>query len=491
MITYCTCPCGEWFVSDVRSLRHPLMDNYKAAGPTVLAFAISYILCGVFGWLARGVGFVDLPNNVHKKHKKPIPLLGGVAVLASFFLVAWTNATIIDLQFRLIFFSTGCMCLLGMIDDLWSLTPRTKFLGQIMICLPAAWIGFPLVKLNGFGFEIALGSFSPLFVLLWLTSCSNGINLLDGLDGVVGLVAVAICAGIACLALVQPNAAEFDMEAAIWLAACLLGFLVHNWYPARLYLGDAGSLSLGLLLGMLALRVETSAEAALDVPVMLMLFAVPLVDVTLAITRRTLSGRSIASPDNDHLHHRLHAFGFHVPHAALVAFIVAVGCGIAAVYAKVTGHELLACGFCLTVFAGLAVLGMFGDIEARFMWFAVRRWFKPKRYNPVVYPQWVSVGAKDLGRLRRLGDNTTAFSCVFTTASKSDARIFVVLEADEIRKVDVYQLTNLLNTFPRDLLKNHYSISPGQDIRNHVDPLLIPIDDNRTDPPDFEQQSAA
>ncbi|MCA9068793.1 MAG: undecaprenyl/decaprenyl-phosphate alpha-N-acetylglucosaminyl 1-phosphate transferase, partial [Planctomycetaceae bacterium] len=367
------------------------MDYYQFVLPTALAFATSYLLCGAFGWLARRIGFVDKPNEIHKKQRKATPLLGGVAVLTSFFLIVGIYSTSIDPQVQLMLMSTGCMGLLGLTDDHISLAPRTKLIGQVLICLPAAWIGFPLTTLNGFGLEFSLGSFAPLFVLLWLTACSNAINLLDGLDGVVGTVGIAICASIVGVSFSQPTVPHHIAELSIWLAACLLGFLLHNWYPARLYLGDAGSLSIGLLLGMLSLRIETNTQAGLEIPGLLMLFAVPLVDMVFAMTRRILSGRSVASPDNEHLHHRLHAYGFHVPYVALVIFVLAICCGLSAVLTAVGGHEVVASGFCLSLFVWLAALGMFGDIEARYVWKALRQSITPAHLRAGRSSRWVSV----------------------------------------------------------------------------------------------------
>lgn len=467
------------------------MDNYEYVVTTVIAIAISYALCGVLGWLALRIGFVDAPNDNHKKHKQPTPLLGGVAVLTSLVLLVWTNFSSIDAQLELILISTGCMCLLGLIDDRWNLAPRTKFAGQVIICLPAAWVGFPLATLNGFGLEFAVGSFAPVLILLWLTTCANAVNLLDGLDGVVGLVGVAICGSLAGIALVQPNVAALSFETSLWLAACLLGFLVHNWCPARLYLGDAGSLSIGLLLGMLALRIETNSQNGLNAPVLLMLFAVPLADMTFAMTRRIFSGRSIASPDNEHLHHRFHAFGLRVPHAAIAAFLLSSSCGIAAFYSVVTGNAIMACIFCIALFIGLAVFGMFGDIEARLAWMALRRWVTPSNRRVIHPPNWVSINIRDTNWEPTVSENSTALGCVFSTSSNAEARILVVLEADSFEESDVDSLASLLKLLPQELLVAPPSTKVEQRAASQFDPVIIPFDSHRLDVPNYQKQSAA
>ncbi|HUQ71074.1 MAG TPA: MraY family glycosyltransferase, partial [Planctomycetaceae bacterium] len=189
----------------------------------------------------------------------------------------------------------------------------------------------------------------------------NAFILIDGLDGLAGTVGVIAAATLGILAAVTGHI----VEAAICsvLVGSMLGFLVFNWFPARIYLGDAGSMLLGLVLGVLAMRVSLKETATLAVAVPIVVWAVLFFDVLIAILRRHLTGQSIYTTDRAHIHHVLRRHGFSVPGAVGVigaACLACCGGGLAGVW---LGSELITLGAASLVLGTMVLTGLFGRSE--------------------------------------------------------------------------------------------------------------------------------
>jgi len=270
--------------------------------------------------LACRCGAVSHPDGKRKLHARSTPVWGGIALLLALFLgiiaagvvlpgasgVAWLGAAL--------GLSAGMLCLLGCYDDLFDLGAREKLVGQIISTLPVVLAGCYVEEagcyvqqLALFGCQIHLGPLGILWTIAWLVLGINALNLIDGMDGLASVIGIAISLAIAVIAGSQGLHAAMMM--ALVLAAALVGFLVYNLPPARIYLGDCGSMVIGLVVSWLALQVSLQAPftppLTVNVVVVVALLFVPLLDTALAIARRWLSGRSIMAADRGHVHHRL------------------------------------------------------------------------------------------------------------------------------------------------------------------------------------------
>jgi UDP-GlcNAc:undecaprenyl-phosphate/decaprenyl-phosphate GlcNAc-1-phosphate transferase len=290
----------------------------------ILVTIISFIFCLSFTPLVRilalRLNLVDVPDNRRKVHERPIPRVGGVAVAAAYFgslvaLVAWLHfdntASITGLTaVKSTVPAALLIFLIGLTDDIFNLNPRHKFGAQIVAAVMAVLAGVHMPGIHIYGTALS-GMDSVLTMalsVLWLVLCTNAVNLIDGLDGLAGGVSFLATITILVASLATGNMGLVLATAP--LAAVLLGFLVFNFNPASIFLGDSGSLLIGFLLGCYSILWSGTATTALKLAAPLLALAVPILDVTLAISRRFLRNQPIFKADRSHIHHRLLARGF-------------------------------------------------------------------------------------------------------------------------------------------------------------------------------------
>jgi UDP-GlcNAc:undecaprenyl-phosphate/decaprenyl-phosphate GlcNAc-1-phosphate transferase len=294
--------------------------------------------------LARRIGAVDRPHDPRKVHRDPVPPFGGIAMFVG--LLAAVGVAFLLPEFRPLFTTTSeplalvvgglAIVAIGVADDLFSLPPTVKLAGQLLAALAVVVFGVQLVHFWVPGLQVVSLSADLGLVLtvLALVAMINAVNLIDGLDGlaagVVGIAAIAffvftVRSTGAGLVDSIPTAAPL-LAAAV--AGLCIGFLVHNSHPASIFMGDTGSMLLGLLLGIAGVSYvgRTTAPSYADfygsVPLFIpaLVLAVPFLDTAFAITRRLLRRQSITSADRGHLHHLLLAFGHSHRRAVLVLY---------------------------------------------------------------------------------------------------------------------------------------------------------------------------
>ncbi|NQT15652.1 MAG: undecaprenyl/decaprenyl-phosphate alpha-N-acetylglucosaminyl 1-phosphate transferase [Planctomycetes bacterium] len=204
--------------------------------------------------------------------------------------------------------SAGCLCLLGAYDDLANMRAHWKLLGQIAAVIPVVLAGYYVERVTLLGFPIELGRLGIVWTIAWLILGINALNLIDGMDGLATVVGIVISVAIATIAGSQGLSAV--MLPTLALAGALAGFAVYNLPPARVYLGDCGSMVIGLVLSLSAMQVSLDGPGSVNLTVITALLFVPLLDTALAIVRRVLSGRGIMTADRGHIHHGLLDRGF-------------------------------------------------------------------------------------------------------------------------------------------------------------------------------------
>jgi UDP-GlcNAc:undecaprenyl-phosphate GlcNAc-1-phosphate transferase len=288
-----------------------LHNLQERLGPAVLPLIVAFVVCALavplMIWLSRRTGMIAQPGGRHD-HPKPTPLLGGVAMYLGF-----AAALVLFLPHYKdtlgVLVVSGLAAVLLLADDRWHVRAAIKLGLQLVVAIVAiAVFGF---KIASFGLPgeqlVQLGWLAIPITLFWLLGMQNTVNLLDGVDGlaagVVFIVAVTLllaAAGLRQVAYVQLAAA---------LAGTCAGFLIFNFHPARIFMGDSGAHFLGAALALVSIVGVARVAVAFALVVPVLALALPIGDTAWAILRRRRQGTSIALPDLSHLHHRLQRFG--------------------------------------------------------------------------------------------------------------------------------------------------------------------------------------
>jgi UDP-GlcNAc:undecaprenyl-phosphate/decaprenyl-phosphate GlcNAc-1-phosphate transferase len=294
--------------------------------------------------LAFRLGAVDTPSDPRKVHREPVPTLGGIAMFGGF-LAAMAIAWVLP-GFDPLFGSTSeplallagatVIAVIGVADDLLGLAPTVKLAGQIVAALGVVILGIQLVHFWIPGLEvIALSPDLGLPLTIFaLVAMINALNLIDGLDGLAaGVAMIAAVAFYLFTVRSQPSGLAEAIPTSATLVAAVVagmsaGFLVHNWHPARIFMGDTGAMLLGLLLGAAGVTYvgRTTAPSNADfygsVPLLVpvLVLAIPFLDTMFAVARRAVTRRPISVADKGHLHHLLLAFGHSHRRAVLVLY---------------------------------------------------------------------------------------------------------------------------------------------------------------------------
>lgn len=342
----------------------------------LLSFCLSAGLTALARRIAPKLGFVDRPDDGHKGHAKPTPLLGGVAMylsLATVVTFAWLSGTSpISSQpdgissLVLLLCTAGAICGLGLYDDRRGLRARHKFLWQIVIISPYAVLATSIESIGLLGLHLHLGWAGLGFVVFWLVACTNVINLADGMDGLAGSISLVALATIGILS--GWSAGEAVALFSYTVCGAIAGFLLHNWPPSKIFMGDAGSLTLGFLVGGLSCEAAVKQATTFTLAVPLVLISIPIFDTTVAIVRRKLMGRGIGTGDRHHFHHRLLHRGLR-PRQALFALVTLCLIMALAVLASVRfDADWIAVGVCAATLGLLVAAKIFGHRELALFW---------------------------------------------------------------------------------------------------------------------------
>jgi UDP-GlcNAc:undecaprenyl-phosphate GlcNAc-1-phosphate transferase len=293
-----------------------------------IALAAAYFITPHVKQLAIKAGALDAPD-ARKVHTSPIPRLGGLAIYVGFVLAVLASVHVNREILGLLLGGTVIL-IVGVIDDLKQLPPKVKLLGQILAAFVLILFDIRIEWLtNPFGDMVYLDYFSIPITILWVVSLTNTVNLIDGLDGLAAGVSTIASVTILLVALQQNLWTVAVMTAA--LAGSAFGFLQHNFNPAKIFMGDTGSMFLGYMLAAVSIlgTVKSAATIALIVPIVAL--GLPIMDTAFAIIRRYSNGRPIFKPDKGHLHHRLLAMGLTQKQAVLLMYVISGCLGLSAI----------------------------------------------------------------------------------------------------------------------------------------------------------------
>lgn len=253
--------------------------------------------------IAHHVGAIDEPRDRHI-HNKPIPKLGGVGIFLGF-LFGYMLFGVHSLQMNSILIGSFIIILLGIMDDIKEVPAKYQLLGQLIAALIIVFYGNILLNnVTAFGFYFDFGWLAYPITIFFIVGCINIINFIDGLDGLSSGISSIFFLTIGIIAFFQGRIGSLPIILTFIMLGATLGFLLHNFYPARIFAGQAGSMFMGFIIAIISLLgFKGTMLTSLLVP--LIILAIPILDTLFAIIRRLLKGQAPFSADKEHTHHQL------------------------------------------------------------------------------------------------------------------------------------------------------------------------------------------
>ena len=356
------------------------------------SFFVAWAIVPGLAKYARKYGLVDLPDNKRKLHQDAIPMVGGlslfittllvvpVAVYFAFtfkpffhslgeMLLGWIPVDFARRSLRLtagdyreltgLVIGSGILVIVGVLDDRFQIRGRQKLFGQIIATTVLILFGFHFNEIAIAGFHFKFKVFSVFFVYAWVLAAINSVNLLDGADGIAA--SIGIIMGLALTMMAVYSGLMINALITIVIAGALLGFLRYNFPPAKVYLGDTGSMLIGFLLAAIAIRCASKQGSAFAFFAPVAFLAIPFIDTTAAIIRRRLTGRSIFAVDRGHLHHSLMKQGYSPKIALLwvvsLSAMTAIG-GILSFVNEQSEYALVSIGLVVLVLLSCKIFGV-------------------------------------------------------------------------------------------------------------------------------------
>ena len=325
------------------------LREYKSAFTLLLPFAMTVFLLPHLGRLASRIGLVDHPNK-RKVHRQPRPLVGGLAMSLA---VALTGLLFIPLlNMRGFYAGLILLVITGFLDDFGELNHRYKFVAQIMAAVFIMY--FSKVYLHTFGNLLAFGSidFDMLSIpmtIIGIVGVCNAINMIDGLDGLAGGISLTAFSSFALLSFLYNRPILMLLNLSI--CGSLIAFLIYNWSPSKLFMGDAGSLFLGFAAGCMSIALTQGQNSLIRPVTPLLILAVPIVDTVTVMTKRMMKSKNPFYADNRHLHHILLKMGYSKTGAA--TFIILLS----------------------SVFSSIAIVGSLLEIPEYYLFFFFMAYF--------------------------------------------------------------------------------------------------------------------
>ncbi len=330
----------------------------------IIAFIISFYAIPIIIQLADQIKIFDIPDE-RKVHKKPIPSLGGLGIFIGFMMALLLAPSIPAMAGKLQYFYASFLVVFfyGIKDDILKLRPMKKIIGQLIVSVILIFkAGLAITNLYGFlGVSFIIESFSYMLTLMTIIVVMNAFNLIDGIDGLAGSLGILSCSVFGLFFYL--NGDMFFSMLGFVVASSLFAFLIYNYSPAKIFMGDTGSMLLGLVNAILAIHyIETAATSStllintkLNPPAMAFgVLAVPLLDTLRVFSIRILHGHSPFFPDRKHLHHLLLDRGFNHKQILFTLFAVA------AIFIVVTYYILpLGCTAVIAIQGALFFLGVF------------------------------------------------------------------------------------------------------------------------------------
>ena len=295
----------------------------------LFVFIVVALVMPVIIKIAHHVNALDMPNE-RKVHKEPMPRMGGLAIFIGFLVgyMLFCNQTV---QMNSILIGSFFIILIGIFDDIKPLTPSIKFCGQLLAAIIVVCYGNVVMQdISAFGLYINFGMFAIPITILFIVSVINCLNLIDGLDGLAGGISTIFFITITVISTLLGNVSSLDTSLTLIMIGACLGFLLYNFHPAKIFMGDSGSMFLGYMIAVISLLgFKNVTLTSFFVPVLIL--AIPILDTLFAIIRRLLKGESFAKADKEHFHHQILKMAGNQTKTVLIIYFIQILFSIASI----------------------------------------------------------------------------------------------------------------------------------------------------------------
>lgn len=315
----------------------------------LLAFITSYVITPYTIRLAKKIGALDVPKESRKIHKKPMPRLGGLAVIAGFAVSVIYLLIVMSIEKTITLFGSDeyylkiiglfsgifILSIFCFVDDWKNIPPIVKLLGQIIAASVVAVCGIKITSINlpFFSMFFTEETISLFVTIIWIVGITNSINLIDGLDGLSSGISIISCISLLMIFALN-DSPLISILLVTALAGSILGFLPYNFNPAKTFIGDTGSNFLGFTLSIVSIIGTAKTYTAIVIVAPLLVFALPLLDTFLAIIRRIIKTKSLKGvfkADKEHLHHKIMKKGYTQKQAVFMLYGISATFGMFAI----------------------------------------------------------------------------------------------------------------------------------------------------------------
>lgn len=297
------------------------------------SFVLAILITPVIIWMGGRIGALDRPS-IRTVHERPTPRVGGAAIFVSTMTVITSviilNSGIngafrtVQVQFIMLLGSATMVFVVGFADDLKGLSARTKFLLELIAAAVLCFGGLRISRITlAEGWTLPLGSWGYALTILWIVGITNAVNLSDGLDGLAAGICSIACGMIALFAFLSGSVIVGVFMLALLGSLC--GFLVFNFHPAKVFMGDCGSLFLGFIIAAFSVMCTTKSSAPVGVALPALVLGIPIFDTLFSMLRRFLERRSVFAPDRSHFHHRLLEMGLSQRRVVAIIYLATAG----------------------------------------------------------------------------------------------------------------------------------------------------------------------
>lgn len=316
--------------------------------------------------IATHIGALDMPNE-RKIQKKPMPRLGGLGIYFGF-LLGYILFGKESLQMNSILIGSFIIIITGVIDDISPIPAKYKFLGQLAgAAVVPLYGGIILQDISAFGIYINFGMLSIPITILFIVSVINCINLIDGLDGLSSGISSIYFLTVGIIGLLLNNSNGLDVSLTFIMLGSTLGYLVHNFPPAKIFMGDSGSMFLGYIIAVIALLgFKNITLTSVIIPILLL--AIPIMDTLFAILRRAINHKPLGMPDKNHFHHQLLKLNLSKRKTVLLIYLIDILFAIASIIYAV-GNRILGTNiYGIIIYVILLVLTILLIVKTNIIW---------------------------------------------------------------------------------------------------------------------------
>ena len=329
------------------------VNNHNVFIIVLVTLLTSFLLVPIIKKVAIHIGAMDEPNE-RKIHKVPMPRLGGLAIYLAF-LLGYIIYGEVSSQMLSILIGGNLLILLGIIDDIKSVPARYKFLVQIIAAAIVVLYGnLSFTEISVFGTRLFFSkTVGVIFSMIFIVAITNAINLIDGLDGLAAGISSIYFLTIAIIAFILNRIGGLDVILALIMLGSTLGFLIHNFPPAKIFMGDSGSLFLGFMISIIALLgYKVTTFTSLIVPIIIL--AIPIFDTLFAILRRVIKGQNIGVADKEHFHHQLLKMKYSPIKSILIIYTINIAFAAVSIF-YILGDDQIA----IAIYVALMILLLF------------------------------------------------------------------------------------------------------------------------------------